>query len=105
MRDRQMREPELLGPIIEAHPTLPQNCRKRRNMERAIDSLLMEDFYDQRALTVVDPDSEGEERFLTVAMDARRVLVTSFTFRGDAIRIISSRKASPGECRDYDESL
>ena len=62
-------------------------------------------FYDQRALTIVDPDSEGEERFLTVAVDGRgRILVTSFTFRGDTIRIISSRKASPGERRHYDES-
>jgi hypothetical protein len=63
-------------------------------------------FYDQRALTIVDPDSEGEERFLTVAMDGRgRILVTSFTFRSDTIRIISSRKASPGERRHYDESI
>jgi hypothetical protein len=63
-------------------------------------------FYDQRALTIVDPDSESEDWFLAVAMDAKgRVLVTSFTFRGDAIRIISSRKASPGERRHYDESL
>jgi uncharacterized DUF497 family protein len=62
-------------------------------------------FYDQRALTILDPDSEGEERFLTVAMDGRgRILVTSFTFRGDTIRIISSRKASPGERRHYGES-
>ncbi len=59
-------------------------------------------FDDEHALTVTDPDSEGEERFLTVAKDAnRRVLVTCFAFRGDAIRIISSRKASRGERRRY----
>ncbi len=59
-------------------------------------------FDDDRALSVADPDAEGEERFLTVAKDAnRRVLVTCFAFRGDAIRIISSRKASRGERRRY----
>jgi uncharacterized DUF497 family protein len=41
-----------------------------------------------------------------VAMDANgRILVTSFAYRQDAIRIISSRKASRGERRRYDESL
>ncbi len=60
-------------------------------------------FDDDRALTLADPDSEGEERFLTVAMDAYgRILVTSFAYREATIRIISSRKASPGECRRYE---
>ena len=49
-------------------------------------------FDDDQALTLSDPDSEGEERFLTLAMDAYgRILVTSFTYRDTAIRIISSR--------------
>ncbi|MEI2422640.1 BrnT family toxin [Arthrospira platensis SPKY2] len=34
-----------------------------------------------------------------------RVLVTVFTHRGEKIRIISSRKASRGERRHYEESL
>ena len=63
-------------------------------------------FDDDRALTLADPDSEGEERFLTVATDAfGRILVTYFTYRGATIRIISSRKASPGECRRYENQL
>jgi hypothetical protein len=64
-------------------------------------------FYDDHALTISDPDSEGEERFLSIAMAANgRVLVTSFAFRENRIRIISSRKASRGERRRYDnESL
>ena len=61
-------------------------------------------FDDDRALTLVDTDSEGEEKFLMVAMDAYgRILVTSFAYRKAAIRIISSRKASPGECRQYEK--
>jgi len=60
-------------------------------------------FDDDRALTLADPDSEGEERFLTMAMDAYgRVLVTCFAYREAAIRIISSRRASPGERRRYE---
>jgi uncharacterized protein len=63
-------------------------------------------FEDERALTLSDPDSGGEERFLTLAMDAYgRILVTCFTYRDTAIRIISSRKASPGECRRYERKL
>ena len=63
-------------------------------------------FDDDRALTLSDPDSEGEERFLTLAMDAYgRILVTSFTYRDAAIRIISSRKASPGERHRYEKKL
>ena len=63
-------------------------------------------FDDDRALTLADHDSEGEERFLTMAMDTfGRILVTAFVDRGTTIRIISSRKASPGECRHYENQL
>lgn len=59
-------------------------------------------FDDERALTLPDPDAVGEERFVTVAMDAfGRILVTAWTFREDAIRLISARKASAGERHRY----
>ena len=59
-------------------------------------------FEDHHALTLSDPDSEGEERFVTIARDANhRLLVTCFTLREDVIRIISSRKATRGERRRY----
>jgi len=62
-------------------------------------------FDDVRALSVTDPDSEGEERFLTIAKAANgRVLVTCYAYREDAIRIISSRNASRGERRRYETS-
>ena len=57
---------------------------------------------DEGALTRSDPDAEGEERFVSLGMDARgRVLVTVFSFRAEAIRVISSRKASKAERRLY----
>jgi len=60
---------------------------------------------DASAVTIPDPDSEDEERFVSLGMDpSSRVLVTVFTYRGDGIRIISSRKASKGERRQYEDS-
>jgi len=57
---------------------------------------------DEHAITVADPDAEGESRFVTLGMDAlSRVLVVVHTPRGDRIRIISARKASPGEAENY----
>ena len=54
------------------------------------------------ALTVEDPDSEGEQRFVTLGMDALgRVLVVVHTPRASATRRISARKASRGESEQY----
>ena len=60
---------------------------------------------DSQALTDPDPDATGEPRFVSLGMDAiGRVLVTVFAHREDRIRIISSRIASRGERRRYEES-
>jgi uncharacterized DUF497 family protein len=57
---------------------------------------------DPMALTVEDPDSEGEQRFVTLGMDALgRVLVVVHTPRASATRLISARKASRGESEQY----
>ncbi len=57
---------------------------------------------DPMALTIGDPDAEGEPRFVTLGMDALgRVLVVVYTPRGERIRIISARKASAGEAEQY----
>ena len=55
------------------------------------------------ALTMPDPDFDAEERFLTVGFDPRgRVLVVAYTWRGEIVRIISARKATPRERRQYE---
>ena len=60
---------------------------------------------DDLALTLPDPEAEGEERFVSLGMDALgRLLVTVFAFRSDHIRLISSRKATGAERRRYEES-
>jgi uncharacterized protein len=58
-------------------------------------------FADAEALTIPDND-EDEDRFATIAMDALgRILVVVFTWRGQRIRIISARRASSQERRQY----
>jgi len=59
---------------------------------------------DPRALTVSDPDSRDEERFVTLAVDPQgTVLVTVYSYAGENRRIISSRKASPSERKRYEK--
>jgi uncharacterized protein len=57
---------------------------------------------DPTAFTIEDPDAEGEQRFITLGMDALgRVLVVVHTPRGQLTRLISARKASKGESEQY----
>jgi uncharacterized DUF497 family protein len=57
---------------------------------------------DARAMTIEDPDAEGELRLVTLGMDALgRVLVVVHTPRGGRTRLISARKASRGETEHY----
>ena len=57
---------------------------------------------DEQAFSLQDPDSADEQRFITLGMDALgRVLVAVHTQRGERTRVISARKASPGESEQY----
>lgn len=57
---------------------------------------------DDMAVTIEDPDAFGEQRFLTLGMDALgRILVVSHTQRDEQTRIISARKASKNEAKNY----
>lgn len=61
------------------------------------DDLLYVDFYD--------PDhSEDEERYLIVGQSSRgRLLIVSYTERGDSIRLISAREVTRTEREVYEE--
>ena len=62
-------------------------------------------FSDDTALTIEDDDPD-EQRFVTIGTDALgRVLVVVYTWRGEEIRIISARKATPRERTHYEGSL
>ena len=57
---------------------------------------------DDMAVTIEDPDAVGEQRFLTLGMDALgRILVVCHTQRDGRTRIISARKASKSEVKKY----
>jgi uncharacterized DUF497 family protein len=62
-------------------------------------------FADARALTFDDIDhSDFEDRSFTFGRSSRgRLLVVVHTNRGDAIRLISARKATSNEKRIYEE--
>jgi uncharacterized protein len=60
-------------------------------------------FMDPLALHRIDPDAEGEERFVAIgAGSAGHLLVVVYTLRGEAIRLISARRANPVEKRAYE---
>lgn len=59
---------------------------------------------DEQAISIRD-DSEDEERWITIGMDCvARLLVVVYTWRGEEIRLISARPATPRESRQYEEA-
>lgn len=64
-------------------------------------------FYDDDAVLFDDPDhSEGEERFLIIGFTVKsRLCIVSHCYResDSIIRIISARKATKNEERQYNE--
>jgi hypothetical protein len=62
-------------------------------------------FGDPLSITVPDPNhSFDEERFIIVGLSYDdRLLIVSYTERGDNIRIISARELTQKERKDYEE--
>ncbi|KAF0242893.1 MAG: hypothetical protein FD167_3824 [bacterium] len=58
---------------------------------------------DERAVTI-EEDHEDEIRMVTLGMDfLGRVLVVVYTWRNENIRLISARKATSQERKQYEE--
>ena len=73
---------------------------KRHSVDFADAALVL---YDDLALTTQDPGDYDEERFATVGMDALgRILVVVYTWRGERVRLISARPATPAERKRYE---
>ncbi|MBL8188752.1 MAG: BrnT family toxin [Acidobacteria bacterium] len=65
--------------------------------ETVFDDPLYVDFYDPN-------HSLGEHRFIIIGESAQgRLLMVSYTERGDLIRLISSRELTPTERKKYEE--
>ncbi len=64
-------------------------------------------FGDPFSITVDDPDhSKEEQRFIDIGKSFNGIfLVVVYTERGNKIRIISCRKATPTERRKYEEQF
>ncbi|PZU93004.1 MAG: hypothetical protein DCF32_23365 [Leptolyngbya sp.] len=62
-------------------------------------------FDDPLYIDFYDPDhAEAEARYLIVGVSSqRRLLIVSYTERGDAIRLISARTATERERQVYEE--
>ena len=85
--------------FIEFDPTKARtNLRKHGvSFAHAEQALL-----DPMAFTIEDPDSRGEQRFVSLGTDSLgRVIVVIHTQRDERTRLISARKASRGEADQY----
>ena len=66
-------------------------------------------FYDEDALVIDDPDhSQDEDRFIILGFSAAaNILIVSHCYRGEdeIIRIISARKATNREAKQYNDQF
>ena len=77
------------------------NLRKHRINFREAATVLQ----DPLSTTFPDSASEGEQRYVTIGMSAMgRLLVVAHTERGDAIRLISARRATRRERGFYEQA-
>ena len=65
----------------------------------------MRAFLDPLSVTILDPDhTEGEDRFVLIGQSPTgRLLVVVHADRGDAVRLISARRATRRERRTYEQ--
>ncbi len=62
--------------------------------------------YDPYAVTVEDAVAQGEQRHLSIGLDAvGRVVVVVYNYRGENVRLISARPATRTERRQYEKGI
>jgi uncharacterized protein len=85
---------------FEWDPKKAEANRRKHGIE-FLDAVIV--FDDDRGITLLD-EHPTEERYVTFGMDANgRVLAVSYALRGNTIRIISARKATPRERAQYED--
>jgi len=61
---------------------------------------------DPHAITREDSTVSGEQRFVSLGLDPlARVLVLVYAYRGEDVRLISARRATPQERRQYEAGV
>jgi uncharacterized protein len=59
--------------------------------------------HDPLALTIEDPDAEGERRFVAIGLgNSGELLVVVYASRGDEFRLISARRPTRKERKHYE---
>ena len=62
--------------------------------------------FDPFALTLEDQVISSEQRFVTVGADTiGRIIAVVYSYRMDTIRLISARKATPNERKQYEKGI
>jgi len=62
--------------------------------------------YDPFAMTLKEHLVATEQRFVTIGSDAiGRLIAVVYSYRDDAIRLISARKATPTERKQYEKGI
>jgi uncharacterized protein len=60
-------------------------------------------FYDPLALHRPDPDADADERFVAMGLGATGdILMVIYTLRGQDVRLISARRATRQEVKEYE---
>jgi uncharacterized protein len=61
-------------------------------------------FHDPFAVTIEDPDAEGERHFAAIGLgNSGELLVVVYALRGDEFRLISARRATRKERKQYED--
>ena len=62
--------------------------------------------FDERALSMEDPYTQGESRYVLVGLSVLiRLITVVYTLRHDRLRLISARKASKREIENYAKGI
>lgn len=78
------------------------NFRKHKVRFSDAESVL----FDPLALTLEEQRISGEQRFVTLGADAiGRIVVVVYSELQEGIRLISARRATPSERRQYEEGI
>ncbi len=88
------------GPGFEWDEQKARTNERKHGVDFADAAAVLE---DERGVTIYDELSAvGEQRFVTLGRDSLgRVVVVAYTWPGPNVRLISARKATPVERRQY----
>lgn len=78
--------------------------KRLSNLEKHEIDFSTVEYFEWNSAVVVPSNRQGERRFAATGYIGNRLFTVIYTMRGDLIRVISMRKASRKEIRDYAEA-